>query len=203
MKGLNEYLNSGILEMYVLGLTSEEENKGLQQMIHQYPELNAELDAITKALIFKAEVGVNPLNSTIKPMLLAVIDYTERLKNGEKPTTPPIISETSSISDYSVWLNREDMALQEDANEIEVKLINHKPKLMTAIVWIKHEAPYEIHTDVYEKFLVVEGSCDIVTDKGVHSLVSGQCLTLPLNLGHSVKVTSDIPCKVILQRVAA
>jgi mannose-6-phosphate isomerase-like protein (cupin superfamily) len=203
MKGLNEYLNSGILELYVLGLTSEEENKDVQQMIHQYPELNTELDAITQALILKAEEGVKPLNSTIKPMILAVIDYTERLKKGEKPTTPPIINETSSISDYSTWLNRQDMTLKEDVNDIEVKLINYQPKLMTAIVWIKHEAPYEIHTDVYEKFLVIEGSCDIVTDKGVHSLVAGQCLTLPLNLGHSVKVTSDIPCKVILQRVAA
>ena len=136
-------------------------------------------------------------------MILAVIDYTERLKNGENPGVPPVINEHSVISDYSLWLNRQDMVLPDDAGEIEVKLINYQPKIMTAIVWIKHEAPHEIHDDVYEKFLVVEGSCDIVTDKGVHSLVVGQCLTLPLNLGHTVKVTSAVPCKVILQRVAA
>ena len=204
MKKLNEYLESGVLEMYVLGLTSDEENRQINQLILEHPELNIEIDAIANALIARAELNVEePMNPTLKPMMLAVIDYKERLKKGELPSIPPIINKASLISDFAFWLNREDMVLSDDFEEIEVKLIGYQPEMMTAIVWIKNQAPYEVHDDVYEKFLVVEGSCDIVTDAGVHSLVAGQCLTLPLNLGHTVKVTSTVPCKVILQRVAA
>ena len=61
MKSSKEYLNSGILELYVLGLTSEEENKEINQMVQIYPELNVELEAITQALVLKTELGVNPL----------------------------------------------------------------------------------------------------------------------------------------------
>ncbi len=205
MKNVDKYIESGILEMYVLGLTSVEENHEVEKMAASHPEISAEIDAITKALVQHSENKIQQMqpNSTVKPLIMATIDYTERLKNGEKLSDPPLLNEKSTVADYEEWLNRKDLELEKEVEDIEVKLIGYKPGLISAILWIKDSTPYEIHDNEIEKFLIVEGTCDIVTDEKVYSLVPGDYYSIPLHLGHVVKVTSKVPCKAILQRLAA
>lgn len=140
---------------------------------------------------------------TIKPFLLATIDYSERLENGEAVTFPPALNESSTIGDFSPWLSREDMVLVGELESVHAKIIGYTPEQITAIVWIKKMAPEEIHTNEFERFLIVEGSCDIQIGETVHQLQAGDFLSIPLFENHFVTVTSSIPCKVILQRVAA
>ena len=64
-------------------------------------------------------------------------------------------------------------------------------------------APAEVHDNEYEKFLIIEGTCDITVDEDVYSLVPGDYFSIPLYKSHNIKVTSTIPCKAILQRLAA
>ena len=64
-------------------------------------------------------------------------------------------------------------------------------------------APQEVHDNEYKKFLIVEGTCDIVIGENAHSLVPGDVLEIPLHTTHFGRVTSSMPCKVILQRIAA
>lgn len=203
MKNVNEYINSGILEMYVLGLTSVEENKEVVSYSALHPEIKNEIDAISKALVNYSETTSPTIDPTLKPMIMATIDYMERIKNGETRTIPPILNENSTAADFAPWLDRKDLALTEEVEDFTVKLIGHQPGAMTAIVWIKDATPYELHDNEFEKFLILEGTCDIITDTHTLSLVPGDYYSLPLNLGHVVKVTSKTPCKVILQRIAA
>ncbi|MBA3680929.1 MAG: cupin domain-containing protein [Bacteroidetes bacterium] len=203
MKNVNQYINSGILEMYVLGLTSVEENKEVEVQAASHPEIKNEIDAISKALLMYSETTSPAIDPTLKPMIMATIDYMERIKNGETPTVPPILNENSKAKDFAPWLDRKDLALTEEVEDFEIKLIGHQPGEMTAIVWIKDATPYEMHDNEFEKFLILEGTCDIITDTHTLSLVPGDYYSLPLNLGHIVKVTSKTPCKVILQRIAA
>jgi mannose-6-phosphate isomerase-like protein (cupin superfamily) len=203
MKSTKEYIESGILEMYVLGHTSEVENLEIQHMANTHPEIRDEIESISESLIQYAETEVKSINPTIKPMVMAIIDYTERMMSGEIPAAPPILNERSKISDYSQWLDNKSMQLPLHFEDLYAKIIGNVEGAMTAIVWIKDSSPYEVHDTEYEKFLIVEGTCDIVTENKTYSLVPGDYLTIPLHLGHEVKVTSDVPCKVILQRVAA
>ena len=203
MFNVSKYIESGIIEMYVLGLTNSKETDELNTLIKNYPEIENELEAITNALkSYSLENNAVP-NSTIKAMVLASIDYSERLKNGEKQTFPPILNEKSKIEDYNEWLTRDDMVVAEDIDEIEAKLIGYTPEYTTAIVWIQDATPPEVHTKEFEKFLIVEGTCDITIDAKIYSLVPGDYLSIPLHVSHFVKVTSNVPCKVILQREAA
>ncbi len=48
---IGEYIASGILEQYALGLTSEEESKEVEKHTRQYPELLAELHTLQDALL--------------------------------------------------------------------------------------------------------------------------------------------------------
>jgi mannose-6-phosphate isomerase-like protein (cupin superfamily) len=166
------------------------------------PAIRLEIEAIGAALeAYALEHAVAP-NPVIKPFLLATIDYTERLKGGEPVTMPPVLNKNSIIEDYSPWLNRSDLLVPGD-DAIFAKIIGYTPEAVTAIVWIKKYAPHEVHDHEFEKFLIVEGTCDIVVGDEVHALVPGDYFAIPLHKNHQVKVTSTIPCKVILQRIAA
>ena len=75
--------------------------------------------------------------------------------------------------------------------------------MITAVIWIGQMAPDETHDDEHEKFLILEGTCDITVGNDVHHLKAGDYFAIPLHKTHMVKVTSDVPCKAILQRIAA
>jgi mannose-6-phosphate isomerase-like protein (cupin superfamily) len=203
MSKLIEFLESGVLELYVMGLSSDSENKEVELMRALHDEVNSEIELITEALISHGSVNVATPNTTVKPLIIANVDYIERLKNGEAPSDPPILNTRSTIAEYKEWLDRPDMVSPEEYEEIFIKFISQTPKAICAIVWIRHETPAETHSIEHEKFLIVEGTCDIIVNAKVHSLVPGDYMSIPLFADHIVKVTSDIPCKVILQRVAA
>jgi mannose-6-phosphate isomerase-like protein (cupin superfamily) len=202
MNTVNEFLESGILESYVLGITNEEENSMVELMCSKHIEVNEELQRISESLIsLSAERAFTP-NDTVKPLIMATVDYSERIKNGEVPAHPPILNERSTIGDYAQWIDRSDMYLPEDADNIYIKLIANNPQAISAIVWIKEQTPAETHSVEHEKFLILEGTCDIFVNGEKNSLVPGNYMSIPLYADHVVKVTSSIPCKVLLQRVA-
>ena len=203
MSVIKDYIRSGILEAYVLGMSPPEEVKEVEEMAALHDEIRSAIDQFSDSLESFAQANAVAPDPIIKPMLMAIIDYTERMQQGECPTYPPILHESSLITDYDEWLNRPDMVIPKDFEDIHAKVIGYSPEVMTAIVWIKHMAPNEVHNHELEKFLIVEGTCDLVIGNEVYPLVPGNFLSIPLYVEHSMKVTSLIPCKIILQRVAA
>ncbi len=203
MENVHQFIESGILEAYVMGSASREESDLVEAMAVSSIEIRDEIASISEALemfAFANEVAPDPI---VKPMLLASIDYTERMKNGELPSFPPQLNENSIVADYSQWLDRPDLISPDDFDNIHAKIIGYAPHVLTAIVWVKEMAPQEVHDHEYEKFLIVEGTCDITIGDKVHSLAPGNFLSIPLHMPHHVVVTSIVPCKIILQRVAA
>ncbi|SEA85322.1 cupin domain-containing protein [Pedobacter hartonius] len=205
MKDLQEFITSGILEQYVLGDTSDEEDAEVLMMAGKFPEeIAGEILGISTALEYYAlENAIEP-DPVIGPFLLAKIDYMDRLMAGELFSVVPPLSEFSLIEDYAEWINREDMVAPEDFEGIFAKILSHTDALTAALVWLREMAPQEVHDDQYERFLILEGSCDIaIEDHGTHSLKRGDYLQIPLHKNHHVTVTSIFPCKILLQRVAA
>ena len=203
MKSVKKYIESGILESYVLGITNVEESAEVEEMAAAYHEIRTEINLISESLEKYAEIHAIEPPITSKPFLLATIDYTERLKNGEPVTIPPVLHEGSIIADYADWLTAKAAIVPEDFNNLYARIIGYTTEAITAIVWIIEFAPPEVHTDELEKFLIVEGTCNITIGEELHRLVPGDMLSIPLHVSHNVKVTSKIPCKVILQRIAA
>ncbi len=203
MNSIKEYIESGILELYVSGNTTPLETTSVEVMASDHPEIAAEIDLITSSLNRYAHLTAKEPDPIIKPFLMATIDYTERLKNGEEMSFPPSLTSKSKISDFTEWLSRNDMVLPQQLTDVSAKIIGYTPEMITAIVWIKEMAPQEVHDNQIEKFLIVEGTCDIVIEEKIHHLKAGDMLSIPLYKNHFVKVTSSIPCKVILQRAAA
>lgn len=203
MHNPQKFIESGILELYVLGKTCLAENELVVMMSNLFTEVFEEIVAIEISLEKYALNSSVAVNATIKPFVLATIDFTERLQNGEPVTFPPILNANSNLRDFYPWLKRSDMVLPPDFEEIHAKIIGYNKEAITAIIWLKSGSPKEIHHDEYEKFMIIEGTCTITIDKEDFNLKSGDVLSIPLYKEHYVKVTSSIPCKVILQRIAA
>ena len=199
-----EYIDSGILENYVMGMASHSEREEVEMMAAANPDIRQEIDAISDVLEEYALAHAMQPSPMVKPLLMATIDYSERIKSGEPISFPPVLHENSKAEDYATWLNRPDLDFS-DSNEDNffAKIIGYTPEMTTAIVWIKQETPVELHHKEHERFLIIEGSCDILVGDKSNHLVSGDYFDIPLHEYHRVKVTSHIACKAILQRVAA
>ncbi|MEP6594487.1 MAG: cupin domain-containing protein [Ginsengibacter sp.] len=203
MENVKEYIESGILELYVLGVTTDKENEEVEKIASSSYEIRKEIEDISIAIEAYARGNAIAPAPTIRPFLMAVIDYTERLKNGEQPSFPPILNKDSKIADYEEWISQADSKFPQDFKDFHAKIIGYTPEVTTAIVWIKDMAPQEVHDREFEKFLILEGTCTITIEEDAYHLVTGDVLSIPLYKKHDVKITSAIPCKVILQRVAA
>ncbi len=186
-----------------MGNSTIEETDLVEQMAASFKEVRAELDLISGALELYVLANAVAPDPVTKPFLMATIDFTERMKNGEQPCFPPELTEQSTIADFSQWLNRADMTIPADLKDLHAKIIGYTPTAITAVVWIKDMAPQEVHDNEYEKFLIVEGTCNITVGNNVYPLGPGDYFAIPLHQNHQVIVTSIIPCKVILQRIAA
>jgi mannose-6-phosphate isomerase-like protein (cupin superfamily) len=203
MQKVSEYIESGILELYVMGSISADEAEEVEKMMVLHPEIQNEVHAIELSLEKFAQVNAVQPPATVKPLLLATIDYMQRLGSGEAPVTAPVMNAQTTASDFAEWINRNDFQNPENVDDIHVKLIAATPQATTAIVWIRYMAPDEVHHDEHEKFFILEGTCNIIVDEKIHSLKAGDYFEIPLHSDHRVEVTSATPCKVILQRVAA
>jgi mannose-6-phosphate isomerase-like protein (cupin superfamily) len=203
MKDISNYIQSGIIESYVLGLASPDEITELEEVMLVHVEVKEAIDLFSRALEQEAMANAVPPDPIVKPLLMATIDFISRMENGENPAFPPELNENSKISHYQEWLDRADFVAPQNFSDVYARIIGYTPQVTTAIVWIKELAPQEVHHDEYERFLIVEGSCEIMIGENVHQLSPGNFLSIPLHKNHLVKVTSEIPCKVILQRVAA
>ena len=199
-----EYIDSGILETYVMGIASHSEREEVEMMAAANPDIRQEIDAISDGLEEYALAHAIKPSTMVKPLLMATIDYSERIKSGEPISFPPLLHEDSKAEDYAAWLNRPDLDFSDSGEDsFFAKIIGCTPEITTAIVWIKKETPWELHDRERERFLIIEGSCDILVGDKTNHLVPGDYFDIPLHEHHMVKVTSYIPCKAILQRVAA
>ena len=82
MKILKDYIESGILEMYVADCTNEEESKEVEVMISKHPEVRIEIYEISKTLEIYAMALSTPPKQQVKDLLLRrIMDSENVLKN--------------------------------------------------------------------------------------------------------------------------
>jgi len=203
MMEYDDLINSGILELYAAGLADEHESLRVEQALAESDRVRQEYGEVCFALEQLARSQAIAPHATVKPALMAAIDYIERIQRGEEPGNPPMLHERSVVRDYQPWLERADMVLPEKGDDIYARIIGRSEVGTMAILWIRTEAPTEVHYHEHESFLIVEGTCDIYVGEKVFSLVPGDYMKIPLHIPHHVKVTSATPCKAILQRMAA
>ncbi len=203
MDTVEQFINSGILESYILGLSSAEETTEVLTMMAAHIEVREAVTSLELMLESYAQQQAQVVDPVVKSFLMAKINYMERLGGGEPPAAPPQLHIGSKLADYDEWLNRTDLMPEPDCDDMEARIISATESMLTAIVWLKKGSPPEMHTDELESFLIVEGTCNIVVDGTDNHLKPGDYFAIPLHVWHEVIVTSEETCRVILQRAAA
>lgn len=203
MKEIEQIRNSGLIESYAIGNIDHTQLLQIEKWLKKYPFLHQDVYEIQKALEQYAMAHSEAPSKTVKALLLTTLDYNLRLEKGEKPTFPPALHKHSTIDEFKPWLDRIDMVEPENYEAMFGKIIGATEERTTIIVWLKLGAPDETHTDEIEKFLIIEGTCNIIIGDQIHSLVAGDNISIPLHINHRVEVTSSFRCKVILERAAA
>lgn len=201
MNDIQQLLESGQLELYVLGALSPEESSEIALAAEKYPLIRQEIEAIEIVMERVASANAQPTPSHLREKVLATF---ESLSQGaEDPSRPPILRKTSKGTDYAYWLSLDNIAPPAEYENLFFIPIAQNEDGLSAVVWINGHVEKEMHEDSIEKFLVLEGSCQINIEGEVFRLNAGDYLSVPPLLWHTVDVTSDIPCKLIVQRVAA
>ncbi len=190
MNQFSEFIESGILELYVMGITSAEETTEVERMLELYPEIRQEIDRIEAGLEEYAMAQAVQPKRSVKMNLMATVDLIERMQNGEEYSVPPMLTPESKAADFAEWLNRPDMVMPADYDGMYAKIIGVSLKATTAVIWFSEMVDNEVHDKELESFLILEGTCDFTIGNEVHSLKPGDFLTIPLHTPHIANVTS-------------
>ena len=196
-----ELIGSGTLELYALGMLSAEENLAIESEAVRSTEVGMELDRIQAALETLAERQAIAPPESLKRRVVEALDRV--VKDRAATGRPPVLHPRSKPSDYSAWLNDPAVVRPPDAGPMHIVPLHQSEGEGTGVLWLTLGAPEETHTDEIEKFLILEGTCDVEFNGRVYQLVPGSVLTVPLHTPHTIRITSDIPCKILLQRIAA
>ncbi|MBI2731667.1 MAG: hypothetical protein HYX40_13130 [Sphingobacteriales bacterium] len=195
---ITDYINSGILQEYWLGVLTESEREAVRQMAKQYPEIAAELATNEEAMQgFSVNHSYVPPDA-LKKEIWQVIENLDHEKNFTADNTPII----NQYSDYKNWLKAIHPLLPAEMKEdVFAQVIRNDGKITQTLIKTKANYPDEVHEDVYESFIVLEGECECYIGDDVIKLGPGGYLNIPLYKHHDVKVLTPYVTAVI-QRIA-
>ena len=95
----NETISSGLLELYVLGIASEQETAQVTVMANRYPEVAEEIRSIEKTLeLYAASNGIVPSTSVKQQVITALFKGNDKNSN-----VIPLNSATKGIVVPAFW----------------------------------------------------------------------------------------------------
>lgn len=187
-----------LVEHYVLGLLDAKTAQRVEAAAVNDPRIGELLSGLQAAMAHDAVDNASLPPTALKQNVLQAVQL--EVEKERASGRPPLLHSHSTLTDYAKWTGPEHVRPEGSGNMHYIPL-DMSDDRQTALVWLEHEEPTEIHTDCVERFLIVEGTCDVTIGQDIHSLIPGNVLTIPMFIEHSVRVTSAIPCKAILQRV--
>ena len=195
-----EYIESGSILDYCLGLMTGQDKADFEEALRLYPELDQELKAVQEGLNrYAAIYSKVPLDST-KNKVMGSLENLLLEKQMDVNRLPLI----NKFSDHAAWMAAIAPLLP---NKVEGEPFMHVLTATDAITQVlvmsATDIPDEVHEDVWESFIILEGECEchIGTDRVVR-LTAGGYLEIPMHEHHDVKIISKYVVG-IMQRIAA
>ena len=171
------------------------------------PPSDQELEQAEEALLGFAEGHATPAPAPLREKILEklrVLNTQKRQQQKLQPDNLPLLSDSSN------WLEwkevAEGIAPPEDYENIHLHTLESTEKRELFIAWVKEYVPEEVHYDLLESFLILEGSCKCyITDEAGHTrtvrLGPGDFIAMQTGETHDIRITSEQPAKAVLQWV--
>ncbi len=184
---LKTYLESGVLELYVLDLLPEAERMDVEQLLAVYPELVIEIAQIQATL--EKDTMANALTppSYLKQKVIDTIENLEKEKLMDSSDLPLI----NSFSNHHNWLKLVASFGQLDlVNGMHVKVLRKDEHISQLLIISETPIPEETHENEYESFLILSGECKCTVGNKITYMKAGDFMEIPLFETHHVALIS-------------
>jgi mannose-6-phosphate isomerase-like protein (cupin superfamily) len=180
---LQEYINSGILEQYCLGLLTSGEQEAVLAMSNVYPEVKRDLEEIELAMQRLAFINAITPKIELKQQIVNLIT------TNDQAITLDNLPATNKYSNYKTWLNAvEHLIPNEPFDDFFACPLQHNDKIEQTLIVTKLGVPKETHGDVIESFFILKGQCVCTVGKHTYTLNAGDFLEILLHTEHDVKL---------------
>lgn len=142
------------------------------------------------------------------PLRNAVLDKIRGLNIQKSNHQQLDVNQLPILDEQSNWLEWNEVVAgiepPADYEDIHMHLLESNAQRDLYVIWVKEFVPEEVHHDLLESFMILEGSCVCyITDQAgetrIVRLGEGDFITMQLEETHDIHVTSEKPAKAILQ----
>ena len=196
---VREYIESGILQNYCLGLLSEHERVEVEEMCMQYPIIQKELITLQKALEQYSESTAVAPTEGLQQEIWQILENINKERHTDLNDLPII----NKYSDYRHWKRIIQPLVPEEVNgdTEKIQMLRHDHKI-TQVFFISSKAiPDETHEQEQESFIVLEGECECCIEDKIIRLGPGGFIEIPMYTHHDVKAITPYVIA-IMQRIA-
>ncbi len=182
---VRDYIATGILEEYCLGLLSNDEQEMVLQVCRLYPDVRKELTAIENAMEKMAAIRAVTPNSSLRGKLLTSLGFSEPVIKFALDDLPP----TRPNSNHHSWLaSLAHLIPAEPAEDFLCHVLRKDEVLAQMLIIAKNNVPEETHDNYKESFFILKGRCECTVGANTFMLGPGDFLEIPINVEHDVKM---------------
>lgn len=192
---VNEILENGLIEGYVLGILEPDEMALIENAIAQNPTLRHEINAVEFALQKYLTLDVQ---TSVKDKLNNQINFVEeekeRLLKGD-------FNFINKNSDAALWRKSIEHLLPKEQEPFFITSLRDDEVGELFLIKSFVDVENEVHENEVESFMVLEGTCTCYIGNKKYDLIAGDFIEIPLYTDHDIKITSDGPVIAIMQRL--
>lgn len=201
MMNEQQYIETGILNDYCLGLLNKEQQEQVEENMKLYPVIRVEVDAINSTLEQYATSYQSLPPENLKERIWKALENCtkeERISLSDLPLL-------TKFSDSKNWLKLVKPLLIEKAagQKFFIKVLRDDKEALQSLVWSSVDYPDEVHDDVQESFIVLEGSCECFIGEQVILMGPGDFMEIPMHTHHDVKLLSTYLMAIVQRRKIA
>ena len=199
-----ELISSGIIELYCLGIASDEERLLVEELANGDASIIREIASVNEALAHYA-ISSPPKNPPVglKEKILASI--TSDGKKDANLTLPPRLIHSSTIEEWLNYLDENEILEPAEYEGVYFMELPGNEDYYTYVVFAKEGGvvPEETHHTHDEYLLICKGTCEMTIGGEKNTYSAGDFIEITPGIPHSAFITGKERMIVIGQRRAA
>jgi len=199
---LQDFISSGIIEIYCMGIASDEEKALVEKYASENKEVKNEIAAVNEALnLYATSLGKSPREEIRNNIMHAIASFEEQSR---VLSFPPRMTLQTSANEWLKYMADNNITQPSPGEEIQILDLPANEKQVTYIAWAtKGAVVEESHASEDEYLLMLQGTCTIKVRGVTTEYKAGDIVFIPRNTVHRAEVISDETMIIVGQRIAA
>ena len=199
---IKDLISSGIIEIYCLGLASEDEIKLVLKFSQESKEVRDEIASVYETLNNYAFASSKNPPAFLKNKIINSVLNQHATDN--QIQFPPRLNSDSTVSEWLKYISDNNISPPENYGAVYLLDLPGNEKVTTYIAWANKGAVVEeSHENEDEYLLMLKGRCSVTINGIVGYYREGDVVFVPGKALHRAEVLSDETMILVGQRIAA